>query len=373
MEFICLREDLQKGVQIVERVVSVRTTLPIVGNILFETTKNGLKLSANNLEVGVEIFIPAKIIKDGAVLVPAKTLAGIVAKLPPEEILFKLKDRGIINLSYKKSTFNLHGLPADEFPSIPKVKEDKSFKIESGILSKMVAWTVFSASTSEEKLILNGVLFDIEKKILRMVATDGFRLSCKAEKISDVSGETALIVPTRALNELNRILQLVESGEIKVVTGHDQISFRSKDFYLVSKTIQGKFPDYNQVVPKKSDTRVKTDSKKFMASAERVQVIAASSANIARFEVKGSELHMIASAPDVGNIEEILEVEVKGPEKKAIAFNIRLIIDALRVIGERDIFFEVSSPLSPGVLRLADGTDYIYIVMPIRTQETVTA
>ena len=254
MEFTCLRDDLQKGVQIVERIVSTRSTLPIIGNILFETSKKGLKLYANNLEVGIELLIEAEIVREGSILVPAKTLAGIVNKLPKGEIKFKLKDRGIVNLSYKKSNFNLHALPADEFPHLPKVKEDKSFKIDSKIFSKMISQTIFSASSAEDKYVLNGVFFDLNKKeksVIKLVATDGYRLACSSYKLKEVSGEIAVIVPTRALSELNRALQIEGDGEVLVVVGKDQISFRYNDFYLVSRLISGKFPGYHQVMPKK--------------------------------------------------------------------------------------------------------------------------
>lgn len=374
MEFTCLRDDLQKGVQIVERIVSTRSTLPIIGNILFETTKKGLKLYVNNLEVGVELLIDAEIIKEGSILVPAKTLAGIVNKLPKGQIKFKLKDRGIVNLSYKKSNFNLHALPSDEFPHLPKVKEEKSFMINAAIFSKMISQTIFSTSSAEDKYVLNGVFFDLNKKeksVLKLVATDGYRLACSSHKLEEVNGEIAVIVPTRALAELNRALD--GEGEVKVIVGKDQISFRYNDFYLVSRLITGKFPDYHQVIPKKSDTKIEVDISGLLASSERAQVIAQSTANIVRMEIKPQELHIIASAPDVGNIEEVIEAEVKGASKKAVAFNIRLIIDALKVMESKKVMIELGAPLSPGVIRPIDETNYIYIVMPIRTQEAVSA
>lgn len=376
MEFTCFKEDLQKGVSIVERIVATRSTLPIIGNILFETTKNGLKLSANNLEVGVEILIGAKIAAEGSVLIPAKTLASIVAKLPSGEVLFKLKDRGIITLSYKKSKFNLHALPSDEFPHLPKVKEDRSFSVDAEVFSEMISQTIFSSSTAEDKYVLNGVLFDVNKRdkaVLNLVATDGYRLACRSQKLDNVTGEINVIVPTRALAELNRTLQIAGEGEVKVVVAKDHISFRYKDFYLVSRLIQGKFPDYNQVIPKKTETKIKLNKDSLLASSERAQVIAASAANIVRLEIKGEELHIIASAPDVGSVEEVMEAEVKGAEKKAIAFNIRLVIDALKVMEQPEVMIELGSPLSPGVIRPIDSKDYIYIVMPIRTQEAITA
>ena len=158
MEFVCQKEGLADGVSTVERIVSTRSTLPIIGNILFETTKTGIKLSANNLEMGIELTVQAKVIKEGSVLIPAKTLGGIAAKLPDGEIGFKLKDKGLITITYKKSSFNIHGLPPDEFPQMPKVKDPKQFSLEAKLMTEMLKQTVFATSTSEEKYVLNGVL-----------------------------------------------------------------------------------------------------------------------------------------------------------------------------------------------------------------------
>src|SRR3989339_1016066 len=184
MEFIISKESLSYGVSLVERIVASRTTLPVTANVLFEAKKGGLKLSANNLEMGIEIALEAKVSKEGSILIPAKTLGGVVSKLPSDDISFKLKDRGIINISYKKSNFNIHGLPPDEFPQLSKVKEVKAFDVDGKTFVEMIEQVVFSASTTEEKHVLNGVFMETGKtpadaSTLRMVATDGYRLSNK--------------------------------------------------------------------------------------------------------------------------------------------------------------------------------------------------
>ena len=148
MEFSCSKDDIFNGVQTVERIVSTKSTLPIIGNILFETTKSGIKMSANNLEVGMEVNIPAKIKKEGSVLIPAKTIGGIVSKLPSADVIFKVSDKGMVKISYKESTLNVRGLPSDEFPVLPKIKEGRTFSVDSKILASMVDQTIFSVSLS---------------------------------------------------------------------------------------------------------------------------------------------------------------------------------------------------------------------------------
>jgi len=372
MEFVCSKKDLQAGVTIVERIVSTRSTLPIVGNILFEASRGGLKLSANNLEIGIEVAVAAKTIKEGSILIPAKTLGEVVAKLPDSETNFKLKDKGVISINYKKSNINIHGLPADEFPQLPHIKEGKSFSLEAKLFAEMIEHTIFASSNSEDKHVLNGILMEVGKQDasnIRMVATDGYRLAKRAEKAIGLDITANVIIPARALNEVLRILQADPEGQVKILFSSDRIAFKYQEVYLVSRLIQGQFPDYKQVIPKGSETKVSIDTQAFLSAAERAAIIAQQSANIIKIEVRSGQLKILATAPDVGSVEEVLEVETKGKEKAQVAFNVRLITDALKVIEAEKVLLELGETLNPGLIRPVGGPDYIYIVMPIRTQE----
>ena len=378
MEFKCDRESLYKGVQGVERIVSTRSTLPIIGNILLEASKTKLKISANNLEIGMEVFVKANIEEEGAVLVPAKVFSGIVSKLPDSEIIVKTLEKGVVKISYKQSNFNINGLSPDEFPTLPKVKEGKIISINATLFSEMIDQSVFSVSMSEDKYVLSGVLMEFGKSQvsgdasnLRMVSTDGYRLSKRASKIQGAMLlESSVIVPAKALSEVSRVIQTDPSGEIEITLGGDHIAFKYKDTLIVSRLIQGQFPDYKQVIPKGSETKITMNNKAFLSAIERAAVIASSSANIIKLEVKAGKLHVIASAPDVGNVNEVIEAEIKGGERALVAFNVRLIIDALKVIKEEKIALELSGPLSPGLMKPVGGDDYTYIIMPIRVAET---
>jgi DNA polymerase-3 subunit beta len=378
MEFKCDKESLYQGVQSVERIVSTRSTLPIIGNILLEASKTKLKISANNLEIGMEVFIKASIEEEGAVLVPAKVFSGLVSKLPDTEIIVKTMEKGLVKISYKQSNFNINGLSPDEFPALPRVKEGKTFSINAKLFSEMIDQTVFSVSMSEDKYVLSGVLMEFGKSQvsgdasnLRMVSTDGYRLSKRASKTEKaLSFESSVIVPAKALAEVGRVIQADLSGDVEITLGADHIAFRYKDTLIVSRLIQGQFPDYRQVIPKGSEIKVNMNNKTFLSAIERAAVIASSSANIIKLEVKGGKMHVMASAPDVGNVNEIIEAEIKGGERAVVAFNVRLIIDALKVMKEEKIVLELSGPLSPGLMRPVGGDDYTYIIMPIRVAET---
>ena len=380
MEFTCSKDSLYKGVQTVEKIVSTRSTLPIIGNLLLEAEKSKLKLSANNLEIGMEVIIKANVQEEGAILVPAKVFSGIVAKLPDADVNIKVLDKGQVKLTYKQSNININGLPADEFPTLPKIKEDKTLSIEGKVFSELIDQTVFSVSMSEEKYVLSGVLMEFgrsqsagDSSNLRMISTDGYRLSKKGAKIAtNINFESSVIVPAKALSEVQRIMEQDPGENVDIILGGDHIAFKYKDTYVVSRLIQGQFPDYKQVIPKASEIKINMDCKTFLHSVERAAVIASSSANIIKLEVKNGKLYAIASAPDVGSVNEQIESDIKGGERVQVAFNVRLIVDALKVINEDRVTLELSGPLSPGVIKPVGASDFTYIVMPIRVAETST-
>ena len=377
MEFICEKKELQGGVATVEKVVATKSTLPIIGNILFEAGKSGIKLSANNLEIGMELGIKANVIKEGSILLPAKTISGIVSKLPETSISFKLNENGTVKLSYNQSYFNLHSLPSDEFPELTKVKEGKSFSLPAKKLIGMIKQTIFAVSGSEEKYVLTGVLMEVGKSgqagdssNIRLVATDGYRMAKRGEK-AEIKGDAgvSVIIPAKALQELAKVVEGDEKEEIKINVSSEQISFRCGNFYLVSRLIQGQFPDYRQVIPRKSATKALINTEELLKAAERAAVIASGSANVTAFEVKTGKLTITANTPDVGNVSETINAEVKSGEKNKASFNVRLITDVLNVMPTEKVIIEFGEGLSPGVIKPDGELDYLYIVMPIRTQE----
>lgn len=377
MDINCVKEDLAAGVSAVERIVLTRSTLPIIGNVLFEAMKDGLKLSANNLEMGLEVTIPAKIKEEGAILIPARTLGGIVSKLPNEAINIRANEKGVVKISYKQSNVNINGLPSEEFPMLPKIKESKTITIETKTFVDMVKQTVFSVSQSEDKYVLNGVLLETGKSSqekdesnIRLVATDGYRLAKRGGNIGGNPEKAAVIVPAKALIEVSRILQGKESGELKISISNEQIAFKFKDVYMISRLIQGQFPDYKQVIPKNSEVKIEANTKLFLDAAERTAVIASGSSNIVKINTKDGKLHIVANTPDVGSADEIVDAEMKGEAKAPIAFNVRLLTDVLKVIDTEKISLEFSGPVNPGIIRPLGGADYLYIIMPIRTAET---
>ncbi len=371
MEFNCSKEELVRGIHIVEKAVAVRNTLPIIGNILLESTSKGIKLAANDLEIGIEAIVDSQVLKDGAILAPAKTFSGIIQRLPEGEVKIKIDEGNTIKISCAQSKFTIHGLPTDEFPMLPKIKDGHEFEVPALLLRDIIKQTIIAVSMDESKHVLNGVLLDINDKELICVSTDGYRLAQrKATLEHKVNFKGSVIIPTKVLTELLRVLQQESyTDAVRVSFSKEQISFSFKDIYFVSRLIQGQFPDYKQVIPKKTEVQMTIPRTALQEAAERSSIIASTSANIIRLETMDNKLHITANTPDVGNVSELLDVIIKGAEKNKVAFNVRLLLDVLRNIEDEDIILELTGTLSPGIVRSPSTSDYLYIIMPIRTAE----
>lgn len=375
MNFSCSREDLYRAIQIVEKAVSFKSTLPIIGNILLETAKEGLKLYSNDLEIGIEGTIPAKISGPGVILIPAKTLSAIVSKLPEEEVFFNVNERARLEIICGSSRFNLNTLSSDEFPALPVVKKEKSFQIPSSLVKEMVEEVVLAASTDESKHILNGVLLEAEGKDLTLVATDGYRLAKYTSKLKNPAiGKINIIVPAKAFNQLVFVINQTqktaeEATESSVEVGvcADQISFKYDNVYFVSRLIQGQFPNYKQVIPKDFKVELIGSRKILQEAFERAAVIAASSANIVKLKVAEDKLYLAATTPDLGSSTEWVAVKIKGPGTVQVAFNVKLILEILKTLSSEEVIFSLTGALSPGLIKPLEEKDYLYIIMPIRT------
>ena len=373
MEFKCVKSDLNNAIQIVEKAVAVRSTLPIIGNILIEASSKGLKLSSNDLEIGIELYMDAEIIEEGAILAPAKTLSSIVNKLSEGEVNFRVDNRNkTILITAGRSKFNIHGLATDDFPVVHKIDKGTVITINAETLKEMVRQTIIAVSMDEVKQFLNGILLEKDKSELRFIATDGFRLAKKVTLLQNDNNDDVVsaIIPSKALQEVNRILQQLDyQGDVTITLSREQVSFTFEKLYFVSRIIQGQFPDYKQVIPKESKSKVVISRKDLLESMERASIIASSSANIIKLEMVDDKLLVTANTSRVGNVSELIDVIKEGDTIQPIAFNVRLILDVIKNIDEDSIVIGLNSPLAPGVVTPKDNKDYTYVIMPIRTAE----
>ena len=373
MKVSCLQENLAKGLSIVGRVVSPRSTLPVLGNILLATDAGRLKLSATNLEVGINCWIGARVGEDGATTVPARTFIDLVNALPPEQVDMELVVRTqTLNLRAGRSEANVKGIDAQEFPLVPMPEGEGGIPIEPDVLRTAIEQVALAAATDESRPILTGVLAKFENTHLTLAAADGFRLSVRTIPLSQpVPDPFSIIIPARALVELGRISgDQKEPVVITVTPTRNQVLFQLTDIVLVSQLIDGKFPDYRQIIPRDHTTHTIVDTAVFLKACKTALIFARDAAHITRLHIKpSSELapgHMIVSATSAETGDDVSELDasIKGEEIE-VAFNIKYLIDVLSVVSTPQIALDTTTSSSPGVIRPLGDVDFTHVIMPM--------
>jgi DNA polymerase III subunit beta len=367
MNLTISKEQILAGLQAVQNVVSTRTTLPILSNVLLRAEKDRVEFTATDLDVTVACSVEAKVKKTGAATVPVKKLFGIVRELNGSEIDIEVDDKNICSVRCGSSFYKIHGLSADEFPPLPKFKDDKKVSLTQEIVKGMMKKTSFAVSTDESRYVLNGIFISLKDHKMTMVATDGRRLALVDEEV-DIAEKSSgeFIVPAKAVNELNRLLQ--EKGDVEIKFGENQASFALKDdkgfsVLVITKLIEGNYPNYKQVIPGEAKERIALVREEFVQALRRAEIMTSEKANSVKLTFGKNNLAITANSPEVGEARESLAVNYKGKEM-AIAFNPRYLIDALGALSEDEVFFELIDELSPGVLKI--NGPFLYVVMPMR-------
>ncbi len=361
------KDNLLYGVQIVQRAVSTKSPLPILSGIFLKAFAGQLFFTATDLELGVECSIPVSVGEEGGVVLPARYLGEIVRRLPDIQIEIEVnKNNNSTLIKYGQSEFNLLGMAADDFPVLPSVDSQSIITMKQEMFKNMIKQVSFAVSSDDNRPIFTGILMEIKEDEIRLVATDTHRLAYRREKIEgmEVNKEMSVIIPGKTLNELNRILT-GESEEFKTSFGSNQVVFEMPGIKLISRLIEGNFPNYKQVIPQGCETRIKVKTKELLESAERASLLAKEGANVIKVTVNGNIMLINSNSPEIGKIEEQLVIDKEGDDTQ-IAFNSKYITDVLKVIDSEYIFLELTGSLSPGIIKPADAKEYIYLVLPIR-------
>jgi len=364
-----MQENLARGLSVVSRAVSSRSTLPVLANVLLKTEDAGLKLTATNLEIGITYWVPGKIDEDGATTVPAKLLTDLVNSLPPGDKV-ELEVTAGDTLHVKAGRFQTHikGIDADEFPAIQTAGERPTTRIAQNVLRRALAETAFAAASDEARPILTGVLARFEGDQLTLAAADNYRIAVKTVPILDPVPETSVVIPARALNELSRILADVDDPvEVVLAAGRNQVLFHLDGIDLVSRLIDGQFPNYQQVMPQAHATRAVLDREELLRAVRPAALIAHESANIVKLQIGGDDGGITVSAnAEVGDHVGQVEAAVEG-DGTTIAFNARYLADVLTNVAAEQFALELNGPLSPGVFKPIGDDQYVHVVMPVRT------
>jgi DNA polymerase-3 subunit beta len=348
--------------------VGTRGTLPVLGNILLATDKGRLRLAATDLELGVQTWIGGKVEKEGSLTIPARLLVDFVVTNSDPTITLTIKDT-TLNLQSAHFTANIKGIEASEFPLIPAIKQVDGLTLKAQELKEAITQTIFATAIDETRAVLTGVLLKINEEELRLVATDSYRLAERILTLASKHKPLQVIVPARTLQEVARIMT-DPSQEAHIFVAENQILFTFEGTELISRLIDGTFPDYEQILPKKAETTIHLGKAPFGQVMKMASFFARESANNVQLKAVSGEdkVAVTAVSPQIGDTVSELPAKVVG-ETVEIAFNAKFILDALAVFPTDELNLELSGKLAPGVLRPAKKTDYLYLIMPLRVDQ----
>jgi len=367
MRFTISKEQMMGGLQAVQNIVGSRTTLPILSNVLLRGEEGKLELTATDLDVSVSCVVNVEIKKAGAFTVPVKKFFGIVRELTATELEVEVDEKNVCKLRAGASYYKLNGLAAEEFPPLPNFSEKKKIVLPQEKIKGMLRRTSFAVSTDETRYVLNGIFFSLKEHKLTFVSTDGRRLALTEEEVElTPDNEAEFIVPTKAINELNRLLQA--SGEVEIKFTENQASFQLRDekgssILLITKLVEGNYPNYKQVIPGEASERVSLGREELLQALRRAEIMTSEKSNSVKLAFTKNNLTITANTPEVGEGRESLAINYKGKDL-AIAFNPGYLMDPLKALDNDEVFLELTDELSPGVVKI--NGPFLYVIMPMR-------
>ena len=367
MRFTISREQLQEGLAAVSASIPAKTTLPVLANILVETTEKGIRLSGTDLDIAVSTEVVADVETQGAITIPAKKLSEIARELPPSPVKIASTGEQRVTLECGRSRFKLLGLPRDEFPSFPTVRFEESWRVKSGDLQQLIMHTSFAVSTEESRPILNGVLWELRPDRMRMVATNGHRLAKMELAITSAGAPSGdLIVPPKALDQIRRLFPAEE--ELEIAKGDNHLGFRSPVTSVFTRLIEGPFPPYEQVIPKDNEKICIADKASLVGALKRMSVVASDQTHRIKLSFNAGMLKFAVQTPDLGEAADELAVRYTG-DPLDVGFNAAYLLEVLRYMPTDEVKLTFKAPERAATIE-PEGWDssaqYLCLVMPLR-------
>lgn len=368
MRISCTKEQLNHAVQTVQKAIATKTPMPILTGIYLAAFDNKIELQATNYEIGISCTIDAIVEEPGNIVISGRYFQELVRKLPGDtiEIASNLEDR-TIQITSNQAQFNLLSLPAEEFPVLKKPTSDTIITVKDNILRELIKKTVFACANDESRPIFTGALLEINQHEINMVATNTHRLAIKKDHIGHNTDNVKMIIPAKILNELARIMISDIPMDVTIYYQKNQVSFGFDNVYIISRLIEGQFPDYNKVIPANFATSITIDTHSFMDAVERVSLLARDGDyNIIKLAFKNDCVIITSNNPDIGKACETVPTIMQGNEVE-IAFNAKYVTDILKNINSEKLIFSLNTPLSPASVKPIDDETYNYIITPVRT------
>jgi DNA polymerase III subunit beta len=367
MRVTITREKLQEGLAAVAASIPAKTTLPVLANILVETTEKGVRFSGTDLDIAVSTEVSAEVQQPGAITIPAKKLSEIARELPPAPVKLSAAGEQRVVLECGPAKFKLLGLPRDEFPAFPGIRFEESWRIRSGDLQKLISHTAFAVSTEESRPILNGVLWELRPEHMRMVATNGHRLAKMDLPIgSTVAGASDLIVPPKALEQIRRLFAAEE--DLEIARGDNHLGFRSPFTVVSTRLIEGPYPPYEQVLPRDNDKVAIVDKVALIGALKRMSVVASDQTHRIRLSFNAGMLRFSVQTPDLGEAQDELAVRYTG-DPLDIGFNAQYLLEILRYMPTDEVRLTFKAPERASTLEpeaWSDPAKFLCLVMPLR-------
>ena len=374
MEFKINKDHFSNGLQQVLNVVGTRSAMPILGNVLIEASADHISLTTTNLDIGIRCRITAVVTTEGSITLPVRKLATIVKELPQQEVFFELASNNQAKITSGGSIFKVMGIGTDEFPPLPSFENQHVFKLEQNDLANMLKSVSFAQSSDENRYILNGVYFNFSDENLTLVATDGRRLALTSYELEADSSDTgSLILPAKTVSEIERLVGKGES--VKIAFNDRQVAFEIAiedeegnsglidHIYLVSKIVEGNFPNYRQVIPKETEHRIKIERELFLECVHRAALVTSEKSNSIKLKISNNLMEIMGSSAEYGESHESMGIAYEGPDVQ-IAFNPTFLMEPLRALSHDEIFFEFKDELSPGLVKTLN--QFLCVIMPLR-------
>ncbi|WP_054200524.1 DNA polymerase III subunit beta [Clostridium baratii] len=363
MIFICEKQKLQEGISIVQKAITGKSTMSVLEGIYINASKEGLTLIGSDMDVSIETKVEADVMNEGSIVIDAKIFGEIIRKLPNSDIKIETLENDTVQIICEKSVFNVVYMNADEFPELPQINQDMKVEVPQNILKNMIKGTSFAIAQDETRPILQGVLFEVKDKTLNLVALDGYRLAIRSEYL-DSEIDIEKVIPGKTLNEVSKILEDTNDiVEINFTNNH--ILFNLNKTRIISRLLEGKYVNYKSLLPQEHKLTVTVKKQDLQNGIERASLMAKDgNNNLIKLDIQ-DEAVIITSNSQLGKVREEVLINLQG-DKIQIAFNSRYLIDVLKNFEEEEVILEMTSSVSPCIIKAKEADNYKYLVLPVR-------
>jgi len=364
MKFVVSKEKLLDGLQSIQNVVSTRATFPILTNVLIEASETGLQLTTTDMDISVRSSVVVQVEKPGSTTVPARRLLAVIRELPSAEIVFESDSKSTASIRCGSAKFKIYGLPSQEFPAFPQLAQSKEFRLPQQILKDGIKKTSYAMSFDDGRHIINGLLFSFKDQKLALVATDGRRMALFEHELEFLEGDsTDVVIPVKSVNELLRLLS-DDQGDAVISVGDNLVSFQFGATTMVTKRVEGIYPNYRQAIPPPPKERITLGRESVLTAVRRVATLSADKSGSLRMKFGKDLITIEANTPEVGEAREDIVVAYNG-EQYSNAFNPEFFMDPLKNLPDDEVYLDLIDDLSPGVFKTKSST-FLYVLMPMR-------